>query len=354
MSRFHSLIVADITKETSDCVSIAFQIPAELTKDYKYTQGQYLTIKLNIGGEELRRSYSICSAPHEPELRIAIKKVEGGRVSSYVNDKVRKGDAIEAMIPMGNFYTPLNPANKKHYNLFAAGSGITPIISIIKSVLNTEPQSVVNLFYSNRDENSVIFKQKIYELAVKFSSNFKAYHIYSRIANADNDLLCGRITKAKASALIDNYIKLDNNNEFFICGPAGLITSVQETLQNLGVDKKRIHFEYFDTPVNDAPKKDLPVVKGAKATIIMDGEERTTELKPNETILEAALRIGLDAPYACQGGSCCTCRAKLTEGKVNMEVNYALTDADLEDGFILTCQSRPASSSVVVDYDKGM
>jgi ring-1,2-phenylacetyl-CoA epoxidase subunit PaaE len=355
MSRFHSLKVIDVTRETADAVSVAFEIPQNLKQDFKYKQGQYLTLKLNINGEEVRRSYSICSCPlDENDLRVAIKKVQNGKVSSYINDKTKAGDVIEVMTPMGNFYSEMNASNKKNYVLFAGGSGITPMLSILKTVLKSEPNSTVTLFYGNNDEASVIFKKQIDELAAANADKLKVYHILNTAPAGHPDLLKGLMTKEKDLALIENYVGLNNDNEFFICGPTPMMDNVMAALKELKVAEQKIHIEYFTAPVSENDSKPAVSTGAAIATIIMDGDEQTVELQPNETILEAALRVGMDAPYACQGGSCCTCRALIEEGKVDMAVNYALSKSEVERGYILTCQARATTPTVKVNYDKGM
>ena len=356
MSKFHSLKVIDIVRETADAVSVAFEVPADLKQDYKYKQGQYLTLKLKVKGEELRRSYSICSSPvDENELRVAIKKVKDGRVSSFINDTIKVGDVIEVMIPMGNFFTEMNPNNKKNYVLFGGGSGITPMFSILKTVLRSEPYSRVVLFYGNNDEPSIIFSKQIEQLAIINSDRLNVVHVLNTAPIGHPEKLKGLMTKEKDIELINDYIDKTADNEYFICGPGPMMENVVAALKELKINESQIHIEYFTAPVNsDDVKPSENTATGTKATIIIDGDEHPVILEKDETILEAAIRIGLDAPYACQGGSCCTCRALLQEGKVEMAVNYALSASEVKQGFILTCQSRPTTSSVVVNYDKGL
>jgi len=357
MSKFHTLKVIDIVHETPDAVSIAFEVPAFLKEEYVYKQGQYLTLKFHINGEELRRSYSICSSPiEENELRVAIKKVKDGRMSTFINDKIKIGDTMEVMIPMGNFYTELNAANKKNYILFAGGSGITPMLSILKTALKLEPLSSVTLFYGNNDEASIIFKKQIDTIAANNPDRLKVVHILCNAPEGHPKLLQGLMTKEKNIELIKNYVTISADNEYFICGPGPMMDNVVAALKELKIDEANVHIEYFSAPVipDEAQKTAVPAISGVTAKIIMDGDEHNVTLKENETILEAALRIGIDAPYACQGGSCCTCRALLEDGKVVMAVNYALSASEVKKGYILTCQSRPTTPSVVVNYDKGL
>lgn len=354
MSRFHSLIVKDVTRETADCVSIAFQIPAHLSNEFTYLQGQYITFKLNVGGQEIRRSYSVCSSPlTDADLRVAVKKVKEGKGSTYLNDLVKVGDVLEVMTPMGNFNTPMNASNKKEYILFAGGSGITPMMSIIKSVLKAEPQSTIQLFYGNENESSIIFKQQLSSLEEQATGRLKVHHILNQADIAYNAAYKGIMTTEKVAALMNEFVRINSDTEIFICGPTPMMQNVEQTLANLNVPKAQVHLEYFTAPVDAATVAEPVGAKKASLTIILDGDEVVTELLPDETILEAALRINLDAPYACQGGSCCTCRALLVEGKVEMKVNYALLDAEVKQGFILTCQSHAITDTIVVDYDKG-
>ena len=356
MSKFHSLKVVDVVRETADAVSVAFEVPANLKQEYKYKQGQYLTLKFNIKGEELRRSYSICSSPvDENELRVAIKKVKEGKVSTYINDILKAGDVIEVMVPMGNFFTELNASNKKTYVLFGGGSGITPMLSILKTVLRMEPESRITLFYGNNDESSIIFKKQIEQLAVVNSDRLNVIHVLNSAPEGHPEKLKGMMTKEKNIELVKDYVDASADNEYFICGPGPMMENVVNALKDLKIPEPKVHIEYFTSPVNaDDIKPSGNAASGASATIIIDGDEHSVVLEENETILEAAIRIGLDAPYACQGGSCCTCRALLQDGKVEMAVNYALSASEVKQGFILTCQSRPTTDSVVVNYDKGL
>lgn len=356
MSKFHLLKIIDIASETPDAISVAFEVPAALKQEYTYKQGQYLTLKMMIDGEEVRRSYSICSSPlDENELRVAIKKVQKGKVSSYINDKTKVGDVIEVMTPMGNFYSEMNSSNKKNYILFGGGSGITPMMSILKTVLRSEPNSRITLFYGNNDEGSIIFKKQLEQLAISNSDRLNIIHILNVAPKSHPELLKGMMTKEKNIELIKNYTDVTTDNEYFICGPGPMMDNVMAALKEVKAPESKIHIEYFTAPVNAEETKPKTEGKaGIKATIILDGDSREVELEPNETILEAALRIGLDAPFACQGGSCCTCRALLQSGEVDMAVNYALSASEVKQGFILTCQSRPKTSAVVVNYDKGL
>lgn len=356
MSKFHSLKVVDVVRETADAVSVAFEIPSALKQEYLYKQGQYLTLKMMIDGEEQRRSYSICSSPvEENELRVAIKKVQKGKVSTYINDVIKTGDVIDVMIPMGNFFSEMNADNKKTYILFAGGSGITPMMSILKTVLKAEPNSRITLFYGNNDESSIIFKKQLEQLAISNSDRLNIIHVLNAAPEGHPELLKGLMSVEKNLVLLTNYVDSTADNEYFICGPGIMMDNVMIALKEVKAPEAKIHIEYFSAPVNaDDIKPSGNTAEGACATIIIDGDSHPVVLEENETILEAAIRIGLDAPYACQGGSCCTCRALLEEGKVEMAVNYALSASEVKQGFILTCQSRPTTANVVVNYDKGL
>lgn len=334
MSKFHTLQVTDVTRETADSVSIGFLVPEELREEYRYKHGQYLTFRFHFDGEDIRRSYSICSAPHEVgELRVAVKKVKGGRVSTFINENTSPGDMLEVMTPMGTFTSILNPTHKKHYVLFAGGSGITPMLSIIKSVLFAEPASSLTLLYANNDTESIIFHHAINELRVANKERFKVYHILNTPPKGHPVLLTGIMTKEKVLSLIENYVGLNNENEFFICGPTPMMDNVMSVLRTLKIDEDSIHIEYFVAPTNTQEViHEVKLAENAHATIIKDGDEYEIDMLLNETVLEAAMRKGLDAPFSCQSGTCATCRAKIIEGKVDMKTTFALTKHDLEAG----------------------
>jgi ring-1,2-phenylacetyl-CoA epoxidase subunit PaaE len=357
MAKFHSLRIADVRRETADCVSVAFEVPATIQEEYKYIQGQYLTLKLKIKGNEIRRSYSLCSSPTaDRELRIAVKKVKNGLGSGFINDQLKAGDEMEVMTPMGNFYTPLSPSNKKNYVLFAGGSGITPMLSIIKTIIQAEPFSTLILFYGNRDTGSSIFKKELEELAAIHSGRFGLYHILEHPDSETNELYKGMLSKEKVKALITKHIQTSSDNEYFICGPGPMMENVKISLQELKTDEKRVHIEYFTAVLEAVNKAEAASIKAggatSKVTVIMDGQRTEFDLATTgKVILDKALDEGLDVPYACKGAVCCTCRAKLLEGKVKMDNNYALTDNEVKEGYILTCQSHPISPVVVVDYD---
>lgn len=360
MSRFHALRVKHIHRETPEAVSVEFDVPTELKETFKFKHGQYVAIKVDLNGDELRRSYSICSSPLEDKLCIAVKEIENGRVSGYVNRELREGDVMEVMPPLGNFTVPLDASNRKTYVAFAAGSGITPIMSILKAVLDTEPNSTFRLFYGNKESRSVIFHEELEELQARYADRFHVHVIYSRQPSGD-PLFEGRISREKIEALAAKYPAVVHADEYFLCGPKPMIEAASDLLQAKGVAKEKVHFELFTTAIpGEAADADpaTPETKGpeegsgvSKVLIILDGDETEVEIPKGTTILDAALDAGLDAPYACTGGSCCTCRAKMLEGHAEMEINYALTDREVEDGYILTCQSHPTTPRMVVDFD---
>jgi len=351
---FHKLTVKNIQQETKDCVSIAFDIPKELKKDFSFKQGQNITIKMNKDGEEIRRSYSICSCPFDNDFRIAVKKVYEGSFSTFANQKLKEGDVLDVLPPTGTFFTEVSVTNKKEYAFFAAGSGITPVISIIKTILLIEPQSRVTLVYGNRNVSSIIFKEDLETLKDKHMERFRVYHILSR-ERTEAPINYGRIDVEKCRQLT-RLIDLTTVDEFFICGPEKMIFSLKEFLETSGVKKEKIHFELFTTPSKKNIKiytiKESPEDEGSEVTVKMDGRSFTFMLDYNSNnILDAALAQGADLPFACKGGVCCTCKAKLAEGEVDMEVNYGLEQEEVKAGFILTCQSHPRSKKIVVDFD---
>lgn len=354
---FHTLVVKDIKRETKECCSISFLVPDELKEDYKFIQGQYLTLKADINGEDVRRSYSICAGPNDDELRVAVKQVPYGLFSTYANQQLKKGDQLEVMTPMGNFYTELQADNDKHYVLFAAGSGITPMLSIMKAVLEDEPQSNITLFYGNKNVHSIIFREEIEALKNKYLQRLNVHYILSR-EFLESPLLNGRIDNDKCNTLIDKFLDLDNVGEVFVCGPESMIFAVRDTLEARNFDTEKLHFELFTSPLDGKVKKERIVKEEDKekvtdVTINLDGKSFRFDLPfGSNNLLDAALEMGADLPFACKGGVCCTCRAKLLEGEVDMEVNYALEPDEVENGFILTCQSFPTTEKVVVDFDE--
>jgi ring-1,2-phenylacetyl-CoA epoxidase subunit PaaE len=358
MPKFHSLTVSDVRRETEDTVSVAFDIPAELVDEYTFKQGQYLTFKIELGGEEIRRNYSICTSPLEGELRVAIKKVEGGLFSTYANEKLAAGDILEVMTPLGRFYTNVEPGQKKSYLACAAGSGITPVMSHMKTVLSVEPNSTFTLIYGNKNTASIIFREEIEDLKNTYMGRLRVFHVLSREAS-EFPFLQGHINADKCQTFFKHFIEIESLDEVFLCGPAPMIDAVRGSLQEAGFERKQIHFELFASPQQLAERKEEKTVAKksdgfqANVKIIIDGLATEFEMNSEDTnILDAAMKNGADLPFACKGGVCATCRAKVDEGNVKMDINYSLEPDEVSRGFVLTCQSHPTTESVVINFDE--
>ncbi len=355
MSRFHSLKIKDIRQETADCVSIAFEIPESLQKEFSFKPGQHLTLKTTLEGEDVRRNYSLCSCPSEKEWRIAVKKIPGGRFSTFANEQLNVGDSIEVMPPIGKFVCETKPEQAKHYLAFAAGSGITPVISILKSVLKNEPESLFTLFYINQRTDTIIFKEELENLKNLYLRRFSLHHILTK-EDTGSDLLSGRPTPEKIKRLAKTLFELEDVDEYYVCGPEDMIQGIRDTLQELGVEKDRIHFELFTTgrKATSGPKWTAPQgAVAARITITIDGNTFTfDQSSPEKTILDAAYETGADLPFACKGGVCCTCKAKLLKGEAEMEVNYGLEPDEVASGYILTCQAHPKTEELVLSFDE--
>jgi ring-1,2-phenylacetyl-CoA epoxidase subunit PaaE len=352
--RFHRLAVSDLRRETSDAVSLTFAIPKELEEDYRFSPGQYLTLRATMDGEEVRRSYSICSGPDDGELRIAVKKVDGGAFSSWAADELKYGDELDVMTPTGRFGVAPVPNEARIHVGFAAGSGITPILSIVKGVLAREPNSRFFLFYGNRSTDSMLFLETLEELKDRFIQRLSLFHVISG-EEQDIPILYGRLDGEKVRVLLRSLVPAASIDHVFICGPAGMSEEIDATCRDIGIPEKRIHVERFVSEFGGKPRPKAVVPVGAPpkavASLIIDGKRREVPVAEGEAILDAALRGGLDLPFACKGGMCSTCRARLVEGNAQMEVNYSLEPWELAKGFILTCQARPVTDRVVVDYD---
>lgn len=353
--KFHSLQIADVRKETEDTVSIAFEVPTALKSDYSFLPGQYLTLKAIINGADTRRSYSLCSAPFENEWRVAVKQVENGVFSSFANSSLKAGDTLEVMTPTGNFCLKPDANAKKTYALFAAGSGITPILSIAKTALKEEPNSEVNLFYGNKNFNSIIFREEVEALKNMYMNRLRVVHVLSR-ESLGNAIQKGRINKEKCDDLFKAFLANDTIDAVYVCGPEEMILGVKDSMLENGVAEKAIHFELFTTPGVKKTEEVAPSTEAAIASnvsIILDGDTIDLALNSDgETILDAAQRAGADLPFACKGGVCCTCKAKIMEGSAKMDVNYALEKDEVEAGYILTCQAHPTSEKLIVSFDE--
>ncbi len=355
--KFHPLRIREIHRETADCVSLSFDVPAALRSDYAFTQGQHLTLKATLDGEELRRNYSICASPADRDLRIAIKKVPGGKFSTFANEHLRVGDTLEVMTPLGKFQTPLDPFQRKHYVAFAAGSGITPVLSILKTTLQTEPDSRFTLFFGNRSTGSIIFREAIEGLKNRYMQRFSVHHILTK-ENPGAALFYGRITAEKCRELFAKILDPREVDDFFLCGPEPVIDAVRQALDEMEVPKKRVHFELFTSPSGDKtaePRKWAPPAEDfvAHITVTLDAKTFSFDYRDNSlSLLDAAHRIGADLPFACKGGVCCTCKARLLSGEVEMEVNYGLEQEEVEAGYVLTCQSFPKTEKVELTFDE--
>ena len=352
--RFHRLAVKDLRRETRDAVSLTFAIPDELQGDYRFSPGQYLTLRTTMDGEEVRRSYSICSGPDDDELRIAVKKVDGGAFSNWAADELKSGDEIDVMTPTGRFGIAHMPEAARIHVGFAAGSGITPILSIIKGVLANEPDSRFFLFYGNRSPDGMLFREALEQLKDRFIERLSIFHVISG-EEQDIPILYGRLDGEKVRVLLRSLVPAASIDHVFICGPTGMSEEIEATCRNIGIPTDRIHIERFVSGLGGKPRPKAVVPASAPpkafASLIIDGKRREVPVAEGEAILDAALRAGVDLPFACKGGMCSTCRAKLVEGDAKMDVNYSLEPWELEKGFILTCQAKPVTKQIVVDYD---
>ncbi|RZT08463.1 ring-1,2-phenylacetyl-CoA epoxidase subunit PaaE [Duganella sp. CF402] len=357
MSKFHPLTIAQVRNETRDTIAVTFAVPPELRNSFRFQQGQHLTLRAKIGDEDVRRSYSICSAVQDGALRVAIKRTHGGLFSGWANDTLQAGQTLDVMPPMGHFNVPLDAANRKHYLAFAAGSGITPILSIIKTTLAAEPHSRFTLFYGNRASSSVIFRDELSDLKDTYMERLKLAYVMSR-EQQDIELFNGRITKEKAAQFLQHWVRADDIDVAFICGPEDMMHGVSAALQEAGMPKQNIKIELFAASI---PKHThQPRATAAEAahqhtevTVIMDGNAASFTMEQDkESLLDAGLRAGLDMRYSCKGGVCSTCRCKVIEGKVDMDANYALEDYEIARGYVLSCQSFPTTAKVVIDFDQ--
>jgi ring-1,2-phenylacetyl-CoA epoxidase subunit PaaE len=356
---FYPLTVADARRETRDAVVITLRVPEEHREAFRFTQGQYLTFRFDADGqEEVRRSYSICSAVQDDELRVAIKRVPGGRFSSWAAEGLRPGATVEAMPPAGSFHIPLDPESERHYLGFAAGSGITPVLGTLKTILQGEPRSRFTLVYGNRASSTIMFREELEDLKNRFTSRLSVVHVLSR-EHQDVELFNGRITREKCDRLFERWIDVEGVDAAFVCGPHGMVEEVTASLRAHGLAADRIKFELFGTPADLArpPRASAEGDGGARAdqceaTVILDGRARRFTMDRGTSVLEAGLRAGEELPYACKGGVCSTCRAKVLEGEVDMDANFALEDYEVARGYVLTCQSYPVTATVTVDYDQ--
>jgi ring-1,2-phenylacetyl-CoA epoxidase subunit PaaE len=353
---FYPLMVKAIKVETRDAAVVVFDVPPELQKRFTFVQGQYLTIRATISGESIRRSYSISSAVQDRVLRIVVKRTPGGVFSNWILDHVKAGDVLEVMPPVGSFHVPLKRDHAKHYVAFAVGSGITPVFSIIKTTLLAEPNSSFTLFYGNRASGSVILREELSDLKDRFLTRLAVVHVMSR-EHQDVELLNGRITGEKANELLRQFCNLEQVDVVFLCGPHEMVEAITFLLKSSGFPEERIKLEYFGprtaTRKTQTLASDLTKRQSCHVTVTLDGGQQPFTMKQGgETLLDGAIRAGIDVRYSCKSGVCATCRAKLISGQVDMDANYALEDYEIARGLILTCQSYPVSSEISLDFDQ--
>ena len=358
-ARFHPLPVREVRRLTEDSVEVTFAVPDEFADEYDYEPGQYLALRKELKGRELRRSYSICAAPKPGELRVAIKRDLGGEFSSWANESLEPGTVIDVMSPQGTFITQVGPDTDRHYAAIVAGSGVTPVMSLARTILAASPHTRFSLIYSNRTAQDVMFLEELAELKDRYPARFALFHVLTR-ERRSSDVLSGRLDAERLALFLEHLVRPGDVNEWFICGPFELVQLVRDTLEEAGVDRHHVRFELFTTDRPDRPEgstgRPVLVDEGLGVqtiTFTLDGLTATvtTPVHGRETILNAALRVRSDVPFACAGGVCGTCRATLLKGTVEMDENYALESEELERGYILTCQSHPTSDAVTVNYD---
>lgn len=360
---FYELKVKAIRPETADAVTVVFEVPESLSDTFQYTQGQYLTLRFQFNGKEERRAYSMCSSPLDQDLAVTVKRLNGGLVSNYIHDQLKAGNTVEVMPPEGRFFTPLKEDNKKTYYIFGAGSGITPLMSIVKTVLEKEPMSKVCLLYGNRDEESIIFKEALEAMEKRYRDQLVVEHILSQPKREKSGGLLsflskgtvlwngkiGRIDAAAVKEFLAQNPAATEQVEYFICGPGSMIEAVEKALKGFSIDKKRIHTERFTSDVDEKDK--AKGTAGARIIVHLNGDKIETEVPEGKTILDVLLDMRYDPPYSCHSGACSTCMAKIISGSVKMDACYALDDDEIADGYILTCQSHPTSDVVELTYE---
>jgi ring-1,2-phenylacetyl-CoA epoxidase subunit PaaE len=347
MSTFYKLAVKDVNRETPEAISVAFHVPAELQDAYAFAAGQYITLKLTLDGQEIRRAYSICSSPNSKELRIAIKSIAIGSFSTFANKSLRVGDVVEVGTPEGNFTFIPNSKKAKNYMAFAAGSGITPIMSILKSVLESEPQSSFVLVYGNKSAEQTIFFDELHQLELQYTGRLFIHHFFSQLNTMGHSF--GRIGKSAVATILKEKHKELEFDTFYLCGPEEMIIEVADALKSHQISESNIKFELFYSAKKQAPvsSENAPT----QITVTVDDDVATFSMSKKQNILEAVLKQGIDAPYSCQGGICSSCMARVKKGTTVMAKNTILTDSEVADGLILTCQAYPTSAEIVVDYD---
>jgi ring-1,2-phenylacetyl-CoA epoxidase subunit PaaE len=356
VATFHKLKIKDIYKETDDTSVVTFAVPSEISSEFKFRQGQHLTLKADIDGEDTRRSYSLCSSPTDGEWKVAVKQILGGAFSTFVNESLKTGDELEVMAPSGNFGVECQPSEEKKYLFFAAGSGITPVLSMVKAHLAAEPQSTCKLFYVNKTAKSIIFKEELEQLRNTYFGRFEIYYFLTK-ERRDIELFNGRFDDEKMAVLTNNFIDIPDTNEVFLCGPETMVNYVSEYLVAKGLPKENVHFELFVTGLTEEDKARQERlaqqnVEGTEITIMDGGKEFSFVMtKEYDNILDAALGAGADLPFACKGGVCSTCKCEVKEGAVEMKINYALSDKEVSQNLVLSCQAVPTTDKVIVDFD---
>ena len=357
MARFHDLEVTDVRKTIRDAVVVSLKPANGAAAEFDFTQGQYLTFRRDFDGEELRRSYSICAGNEDGILQVGIKRVDGGAFSTWANTDLKPGDTLQAMAPMGTFFTPLDAGAEKSYLGFAGGSGITPVLSILKTTLAAEPNSTFTLVYANKGVNTIMFREELEDLKNLYMGRFNVIHILESDAQ-EIDLFTGLVTEEKCAQLFEHWIDIDNVDTAFICGPEPMMLGIAAALRTAGLKDDQIKFELFASAQPGRAKRKASAADAASnanqtsAAITLDGATQTIEMGKDTTILDAALENAMDAPYACKAGVCSTCRCKVLEGEVEMVTNHALEDYEVEKGYVLSCQAYPVTDRVVVDYDQ--
>ena len=353
---FHTLNIAEIVPETAEAKSIRFDVPAELAETFRFKPGQHLTLKAEIGGEEVRRNYSLCVAPHDGAVMVTVKRIAGGVFSNWANDTLKPGDALDVMPPHGSFTWDFVPSAANHYVGFAGGSGITPVISLLKTALLTEPDSRFTLFYGNRDSQSVIFLEELARLKNRFIDRLEVHHFLAEEAE-DIELFNGMLDRAKCDEILDRLIQPEATTAFFICGPEPMMDAAEQALSDRGVPREKIHLERFTAgrpPADvEAQIRELQQeAQGLTMLVTLDGRKRRVAFDAAAgNILDSARASGLPAPFACKAGVCATCRARVVSGEVEMAARYGLTDEEIDAGYVLTCQSVPKGEGVELDYD---